>query len=522
MDLTGTTIGEVYEVEGLLGQGRFASVYTARHSLADRVVALKVFKSELTKKAGGSRRFLRKARMAADQPHPAIVPIEDRGMGDDGIAYVAMELLAGTTLEATVKKGGPLTVDRSLKVIHVVLEALAAIHEEGHTHRNLNPANVFLTEDESGTESVRILDFGVVQELVDFLAVSPEVVGSTSFLAPEFLLSPNKVWTTSIDVFAAGMVFFYMLTGRLPFNKEDHVGDDPDAKTIGIYGNLSALPGPAYLSPHVPQAIDEVVQIALSVHPEDRFTDASAMLEALREAEAKPSVEMKTDASKRPVVPKTTLEEEPVPPPKKSEKDEAPTERMHVDKLPDYSELARAAGKTQLPEESTIPEIETLDTQVDGTPAVASEVLPITEKLPKGVVDQVLAEPPESLAATVGYDLRRAEAPSPQESDPDLGPTVAFLPEKEKTPERQSSKEIHVPIMKFDADDAEVIPNTVALDIDSVRLPPTAGSVTSASNTADAIARRSRSATLLIVLVIAAVIVIVLVLAAVGIALHLS
>lgn len=284
MDCTGQVIGEVYQVERLLGRGRFAAVYAARNTLVDRTVAIKVFRPELTSKAGGGRRFLRKSRVASDQPHPAIVPIEDRGMTHDGQAFVVMELLQGRTLEAQVKSGGPLPVSRCLRIASVVLEALATVHDEGFTHRNINPANVFLAEGRG--EPVRILDYGVVQELVDYLAVSPEVMGSTSFLAPEFLLSPKKVWTPAIDVFATGMVCFYMLTGRLPFNKEDHdLGDSLDAKTIGLYHTVEALPGPATVSPHVPGPIDEVVRRALTVDPNNRYRDAEAMLEALREAE---------------------------------------------------------------------------------------------------------------------------------------------------------------------------------------------------------------------------------------------
>lgn len=336
MTILGKTLKDRYRVEKQLGVGRFASVYAALDEAEERMVALKVFHEMLAKRAGKRKALRLAAASSIIIDHPAVVPIIDRGQVG-GVPFLVMELLVGRNVETEVLDIGPLKLERCVSIGTVMVEALAAAHDEGIVHRDLNPANVFLLDDGSPAPLVRILDFGVAEDLVDHLAVSPEVVGSTRYLAPEFLLSPVKAWTPAVDVFAAGMVLFLMLTGRLPFDPdEEKDGGDAMEKTILLYQSIGTLPGPAVLSPHVPKPIDEVVSKALCLEPEGRYRDATELLEAF--VEAKPSISAKpyvppssseTAESERPW---TTPEGRSEPPSK--EPVAAPTVRMNVTDTP--------------------------------------------------------------------------------------------------------------------------------------------------------------------------------------------
>ena len=298
-DIIATVLGGAYRIDRLLGVGRFASVYAATHLIDDKAVAVKIFKRVSAKKSGGGRRFLRRTRAAGLRLHPCIVPIEDRGQTDDGIPYMVMELLEGRTLEQEIAEKGALQLDRCLDIAAAMLEGLAAAHDEGLVHRDINPANVFLMKPDVDGPPVRVLDLGVATDLVDSLALSNEVIGRTRYLAPEILLTPNKSWTPALDVFAAGMVVFYALTGRLPFDKEEQDLAGDDAKTINLYQMLDSLPGPVAFAPHVPSQLDHVVRTALAVRPEERYGNAGEMAAALREIE-KPVLAKSRQAPTRP------------------------------------------------------------------------------------------------------------------------------------------------------------------------------------------------------------------------------
>jgi len=280
----GQVVGEVYRLDELLGRGRFASVYAATDTSKDERVALKIFNPDLALKSGGGRRFIRRARVATDQPHPAIVPILERKITKEKIPYMVMELLEGRTLQQEVALRGAFPLEKALRVMRTPLSALAAIHEGGTSHRDVNPCNIFLCGPESPHPSVRLMDYGVAWDLVEHLAVSPDVIGSTSYLAPEFLLNPGKVWTPAIDVFAIGMVLFHVLTADLPFNKTNPAYGNV-VKSIEVYTKgLYDLPGPSAFVSSIPPPIDDVVRKALSVNPKERFLTAGEMLEALESA----------------------------------------------------------------------------------------------------------------------------------------------------------------------------------------------------------------------------------------------
>lgn len=285
MIVDGQIIGERYRVEHLIGSGRFASVYSATDTWNSKAVALKVFLPSTDRRTVVGERFFRRTKSAMSSPHPVIVPIKDSGRTPEGVPFLVMELVEGPTIEQAVESQGALPIAKSLHIAKVMLESLAAAHSEGYVHRNINPANVALISPDSTQPGVRILDFGVAQDLVDYLAIAPSAIGSTRYLAPELFLDTDRAWTPAVDVFAVGMVIFQMLTGRLPFDKEVYVGSDKN--TINAYASIFNLPGPKKFAPNVPLSVDEVVQKALSIEQWERYKNAQEMLDAFESALSK-------------------------------------------------------------------------------------------------------------------------------------------------------------------------------------------------------------------------------------------
>lgn len=284
MGVIGKLLGDRYRVERLLGTGRFASVYASMDTAKETTVALKVFKVSIEQRTVVGRRFFKRAKSAMVSPHRLVVPITDAGLTPEGTPFLVMEYLEGRTVDLELQARGALPISRSLHIAATMLQGLSAIHAEGSVHRDINPANLFLVDPEFDKPIVRILDLGVAQDLVDHLAVSPSSIGTTRFLAPEILLDPGGAWTPSLDVFAAGMVLFVMLTGRLPFDRAAYVGSDQN--TIDAYKSIYSLPGPSKFAPQVPAVIDEVVKKAIAITPSERYLNAQEMVEALESARA--------------------------------------------------------------------------------------------------------------------------------------------------------------------------------------------------------------------------------------------
>jgi serine/threonine-protein kinase len=288
--MIGQTIGGKYRLETLLGRGGFASVFAARNVLIDRPVALKILHSTFSQDAIVVQRFLREAKLACRPIHPTILRVEDLGQTETGEPYLVMDLLEGQNLNLEVHRKGRMSVARAMSIATYLLDGLSAAHALGIIHRDVKPANIFLVRPGFPDPPVRILDLGMAKDPKDqhMLTVSGDVIGTPTYLAPEILLgSKHEVWTPAVDVFAAGMVIFLMLTGRLPIEKaKDEQGYDALLNRILFYKSVGRLKGPADICPDVPAPIDAVVRQALAIDPSRRYADARELLTALDAARA--------------------------------------------------------------------------------------------------------------------------------------------------------------------------------------------------------------------------------------------
>lgn len=262
-----------YRVAELLGEGGMGRVYVAEDETLRRRVALKVLKRSDEE---SRRRFVREARSAARVSHPNLCPIFDVGE-ENGQPFLAMELLAGETLAARIRKG-PLPPAETMRLAEDLLAGLAALHETGLVHRDVKPSNFFLT-----AHGGRLVDFGLASEpraeAAPGIASTPDVTspgqlhGTPGYMAPEQILGHTVDART--DLFAAGAMLYEALTGRRPFP-----GATPAA---ALSATLYDEPEPLVGSPEL-VALDPPIRRALAKKAAWRFASALEMAEALRGA----------------------------------------------------------------------------------------------------------------------------------------------------------------------------------------------------------------------------------------------
>ncbi len=277
-DLTGRVLDGKYRLLRLLGEGGMGSVWEAEHELIGRKVAVKVLHASLEDSADMPERFLREARTAAAVDHPGIVDVEDVGRTEEGTLYIVMELLDGESLTDRIRREGRLApADAAGLAVHL-LSALHAAHDKGVIHRDLKPDNILLTRDEAGRQHVKILDFGLSKVLSGgggdiSLTRTGTVMGTPCYMAPEQARGEKDV-DARADLWAAGVILYQMVSGRLPFE-----GDSYNSVMARIL--VESVPPLAAVVPDVPEVLAAAVATALEKDRDRRWESAAAFLEEL-------------------------------------------------------------------------------------------------------------------------------------------------------------------------------------------------------------------------------------------------
>ncbi len=271
-----TGIGR-YEIEAEIGRGATSVVYRARDSRSGRQVALKTlalsreFDADAFDEA--RRRFLREADAARRLRHPAVVPVLDAGEAG-GVAYLAMELIAGHDLRRHVAPGDLLPVPQVLHAAADVADALGYAHAQGVLHRDIKAANV-LIDPASGR--VCVTDFGIARIGDASHTRTGMLLGTPECMAPESLAGRRADHRS--DLYSLGVLLFQLLCGRLPF----------EAAALGaLMRQVVNDPAPPLhgLRPGLPAALSALVAQLLSKDPASRPPEASAVARALREIAA--------------------------------------------------------------------------------------------------------------------------------------------------------------------------------------------------------------------------------------------
>jgi len=251
------------------------TVYRARHLALDRCVALKVLRKQHNERWVSRQRFEREGRALGQLSHAHIVAVTDYGIDGD-VPFLVMELLEGESLETRLRAGS-LSPGVACEYALQLLEGLAFVHERGLVHRDIKPGNVFLERTESGTERVKLLDFGLAKLVISngdaSITKSGEVSGTPAYMSPEQMSGePSDART---DVYATGLLLFEMLAGRRAF-----VGNESEVLRQQL---LEALPLLGSVRADLPRvdSLDAILQRATHKEKAQRFADARAMKSAL-------------------------------------------------------------------------------------------------------------------------------------------------------------------------------------------------------------------------------------------------
>jgi eukaryotic-like serine/threonine-protein kinase len=275
--LEGQVLGERYRVLRKLGEGGMGEVYEASHVYIDKKFAIKLLRPEITGNPEAVARFHQEARSASSIGHENIIGIDDFGRLPDGAVYFAMELLEGESLADRMKDGPPLRFEEYLGVTMQVCAGLSAAHAKGIIHRDMKPANIFLTQKQ-GMTVVKILDFGIAKVGGDggkqALTRTGQIFGTPQYMSPEQAL--GKPLDGRSDIYSVGVIMYELATGRVPFEAETFMG----ILTQHITGK--AVP-PSQAAPErgIPPQFERVIERAMDKDPGNRYASMEELAKDL-------------------------------------------------------------------------------------------------------------------------------------------------------------------------------------------------------------------------------------------------
>jgi serine/threonine-protein kinase len=275
----GTMIGE-YRVEKKIGEGGFGAVYRAEHPLIGKRAAIKVLNWEFSANPEMVSRFMAEARAVNQIRHRNIIDIFAFGKMADGRQFYVMELLDGQPLDQLLNERGRFTLSEALPILRGVARALDAAHAKGIAHRDLKPENVFVTVDDDGQPSPKLIDFGIAK-LLDAGAESSHKTRTGTPIGTSYYMSPEQCRARKVDhrtdIYSFGIVVHLLLTGKRPF-----VGDS--AVDIIVKQVTEAPPPMSESCPELGTALDAAVLQMLEKDPAKRPQTTAAAVDALEAA----------------------------------------------------------------------------------------------------------------------------------------------------------------------------------------------------------------------------------------------
>ena len=274
----GKMLDDRYEILELIGSGGMANVYKARCHRLNRLVAIKILKSDLADNADFRRRFHDESQAVAQLSHANIVSVYDVSTNPDR-EYIVMELIDGITLKQYMERRGRMDWRESLHFITQIMRGLSHAHSRGIIHRDIKPQNIMVLRD----GSVKVADFGIACLANQGQTLTQEALGSVHYISPEQARG-DRIDARS-DIYSAGVVLYEMLTGRLPFE-----GDS--AVSVAIQ-HLSSVPlAPRDIDPSIPEPLELICMKAMNSDPNKRYASADEMLADLEEFRKNPEVDL--------------------------------------------------------------------------------------------------------------------------------------------------------------------------------------------------------------------------------------
>jgi serine/threonine protein kinase len=281
--LIGMVLGDRFEVLEKIGEGGMGAVYKACQKGIEREVAIKVLLGDVARNPTLVRRFHLEALAISKLKHPNTIQIFDFGESDEGLLYIAMELLEGTTLHSLLEFEEVLSVARAIRITNQISRSLREAHSKGIIHRDLKPDNVFLTSVGEEGDFVKVLDFGVAKLRDDdkkgaTVTKTGTIFGTPRYMSPE--QAKGKPVDDRADLYAIGIMLYEMVMGSVPFESDNHLG-------VLILHVQRAPPTFQEMRPDliVPSKLEAVVFRLLAKSPDDRYQTAEALIKDLERVE---------------------------------------------------------------------------------------------------------------------------------------------------------------------------------------------------------------------------------------------
>ncbi|MFO0616167.1 MAG: protein kinase [Polyangiaceae bacterium] len=282
----GRTLRDKWRIDGLLGKGGMATVFSATHRNGMRG-AIKVLNASTGESADARARFIREGRAANRIDHPGVVKILDDDVTEDGLTFLVLEMLEGETWKDRWRAHDRrLPVRETIEIATEVLDVLAAAHRAGVIHRDVKPDNVFLCKGTGDLRGpVKLLDFGIarLREVAGEATADGATLGTPAFMSPEQALAHTEQIDHRSDLYAVGATLWTLLSGRLVH---------PAATAPALLIAAATTPAAPFSSvmPDAPADLAGVIDRALAFDKEARWADADAMREALRRTLDAPAV----------------------------------------------------------------------------------------------------------------------------------------------------------------------------------------------------------------------------------------
>jgi serine/threonine-protein kinase len=286
-----------YRLIERVAEGGMGEVWRAQHRLLARPAAIKLIRPSATThylperldgapqaamngESEAHRRFEREAQVTACLRSPHTVDLFDFGITDEGTFYYVMELLDGFNLDALVKRFGPLPAERVVHVLQQLCHSLGEAHGFGLVHRDIKPANILVCRYGGDYDFVKVLDFGIVKSTMDALQTGLTVTndnvlrGTPAFIAPEQALG-NRDVDGRADIYAAGCVAYWLLTGQLVFSADSPI------KVILDHAHTPPIPPSQRTEEPIPPALEAIVMACLAKDPAERPQSAKELAHRL-------------------------------------------------------------------------------------------------------------------------------------------------------------------------------------------------------------------------------------------------
>ena len=274
----GSLIDGRYRINARIGHGGMAEVYEATDIINKRKVAIKMIREDVMANPINLRRFQNEATIASSLSHPNIVKVYNHGT-IEGRPYIANEYVKGQTMKDMLDFRTSIPIAEAVGYMLQLTSALFYAHQHNIIHRDIKPQNIYVMPD--GT--IKLGDFGIAQAagVDDGLTKASEIVGSVHYLAPE--ISQGKPASIQSDIYSAGVTFFELLTGHVPFEKDTPVN-------VAVAHVKEKFPQVKKYLPNCPKEIERIIANATKKRPSERYKSADEFYEDLLELNKNPSV----------------------------------------------------------------------------------------------------------------------------------------------------------------------------------------------------------------------------------------